>query len=58
MLITPDAQASIDVVNETSVEGMRKSEDKKEAEAVETLRDFLTNNPEAAIEIVEEIETD
>lgn len=57
MLITPDAQASIDVVNETSLKGIRRSEDKEEAEAVEKVRDFLTNNPDVAIDIVEELES-
>jgi len=51
---TPDALQAQDKMGEKSLSGMRAAETDEQADAVETIRDYLKNNPEEAVEILSE----
>jgi integrase len=54
MVFTPDAITAQDTVDDVALNGMREAEDDTEADAVEQFRDYLKNNPEEAVEILQE----
>jgi hypothetical protein len=54
MLFTPDAQSAQNKIDDMAIEGMREAESSEEADAVEDFRQYLKNNPEEAVEILEE----
>jgi integrase len=51
---TPDAEAAQNTIDDLALDGMREAEHEKEADAVEQFRDYIKNNPEEAVKILEE----
>jgi integrase len=51
---TPDAQSAQQMVEEMALEGMRAAKDDNEAEAVKQFRTFLKENPDKAVDIMQE----
>jgi len=51
---TPDAKSAQEMVEKIALDGMREAEDEMEADAVEQFREYLKNNPEEAVAILQE----
>jgi integrase len=53
-VFTPDAKASQEKIDDLALRGMREAKDTGEANAVENFRQFLKDNPEKAVDILQD----
>jgi len=55
IVFTPDAHATQETIDEMALEGMREATNKEEADAVEEFTQFLRENPEKAVKILQNV---